>query len=183
MIGALNSSTQQDKRYVEVALAALQRRLVKALMAEHLHKKQSRQADRARSSPAAASREAVEEVCAPCLQVILTMCACADLLAVGSSVSKNPSTAVRFGVAQVTPEWCNPSLPRHLKGCSCVYKLCDPSSEVCGTPQYLSQLCKSTSRVVPKHLLHHRWHQSRMRLSMLRSQRQPTLLPRPCHRC
>ena len=59
---ALKSSAQHDERYLEVALAALQRRLVKALMAEHLQKKQGREADRARSRPAAASTEAPERV-------------------------------------------------------------------------------------------------------------------------
>ena len=61
-MAALKASTQHDKRYIEVALAALQRRLVKALMAEHVQKKQSREADRARARPAAASTEAVQEV-------------------------------------------------------------------------------------------------------------------------
>ena len=59
---ALKAGTQHEKRYVEVALAALQRRLVKALMAEHLQKKQSREAERTRAHPAAASTEAVQEV-------------------------------------------------------------------------------------------------------------------------
>ena len=59
---ALKSSSQHDERYLEVALAALQRRLVKALMAEHLQKKQSREADRAKIRPAAANMEAPEEV-------------------------------------------------------------------------------------------------------------------------
>ena len=58
----LKSSTQHGKQYVEVALAALQRRLAKALMAEHLQKKRSREAERAKSRPAAASTEAAEQV-------------------------------------------------------------------------------------------------------------------------
>lgn len=76
---ALKASTQHEKRYMEVALAALQRRLVKALMAEHLQKKQSREADRARSRPAAASMEAADKVGVlwfkihnPCIACFLT---------------------------------------------------------------------------------------------------------------